>query len=125
MSADLSTLTTGEFLHALRQVVAEKGAGYVYPKSGKRAAAGDLAPVCQYRVNGGPSCIIGHVLDRLGIVTEPRHEGCEASHVIALYGGSEQVAALADAAQVVQDGGDTWGDALAEVEHLAEFLGAP
>ena len=124
MSADLSNLTTGEFLHTLRQVVAEKGAGYVYPESEKKASRGNLAPVCQYRVNGRPSCIIGHVLDRLGIVTEPRHEGHGAGHVVAVYGGSEQVASLADTAQIMQDVGRTWGEALERAEGQAQSLGA-
>lgn len=47
-----------EVLEALRAVVAEKGLNYVYPE-----------PVCVYAINGKPSCIVGHVYARLGLLS--------------------------------------------------------
>lgn len=113
MSADLSKLTTGEFLHTLREVVAEKGAGYVYPESEK-----DDTGSCRYRYEGKPSCIIGHVLDRLGFGVGESWEQTKASFVLRPLGASPSVQRLADAAQLAQDEGRSWGEALAEAERL-------
>ena len=110
MSADLSALTVGEFLHTLRQVVAEKGANYVYPDSEKRHGA------CRYRVNGEPSCLIGHALDRLGHVVPPSLEEQSASHVLGEFGAPEPVRRVARHAQAAQDRGRPWGEVLSAAE---------
>lgn len=112
---DLRALTTGEFLHALRQVVAEKGASYVYPSSER-----DARGVCHYWRNGQPSCIIGHALDALGVVVPPKMEGESAHEVLSDLGAPERVGKVAMMAQATQDLYGTWGEALAE----AELVGA-
>src|SRR5699024_12221660 len=99
MSGDLRNLTVGECLHALRQVVAEKGASYVYPDSERRKGA------CQYRVDGKPSCLIGCALDRLGHVVPPEMEIRSASVVLRSLGATKEVGLVADLAQNEQDGG--------------------
>src|SRR5699024_12750869 len=105
MSGDLRNLTVGECLHALRQVVAEKGASYVYPDSERRKGA------CQYRVDGKPSCLIGCALDRLGHVVPPEMEAKSAALVLDKLGVSQAaVGRVADIAQLVQDKGRTWGE---------------
>src|SRR5699024_11860311 len=98
MSADLSNLTVGEFLHALRQLVAEKGASYVYPESEKRSDG-----ACSYWHNGQPSCIIGHALDALGSVVPPFCEGKNAFTVLHDLGASAQVRWAAQKAQRAED----------------------
>lgn len=109
MSDELKNLTVGEFLHTLRQVVAEKGANY---SNG----------MCRYWHNGQPSCIIGHALDALGIVVPPSLEGKDAHGVLATFGATEAVQDVADQAQTAQDFGHTWGEALQEAEEAAELI---
>ena len=114
MSADLSNLTVGEFLHTLRQVVAEKGTNYVYPESDITDSG------CRYRVDGRPSCLIGHALDRLGHVVPPELEAKSAAFVLDRLGVSQAaVGRVADMAQLVQDEGHTWGEALETAEAAA------
>jgi hypothetical protein len=43
-------------------VVAEKGADYVCPKLDV-----DHQPVCQYVIDGAPSCLVGHVFALAGV----------------------------------------------------------
>lgn len=120
MSSDeLKNLTVGEFLHTLRQVVAEKGANYVYPES-ERGPNG----ICRYRrYDGQPSCIIGHVLDTLGVAVPPFYEGKNASIVLSDFGASEQVRRVAARAQHAQDNALSWGVALAYAEYVAKTIG--
>lgn len=111
MSGELKNLTTGEFLHTLRQVVAEKGADYVYPES-ERLESG----ACRYWHNGQPSCIIGHALDVLGLVVPPPLEGSSAPYVLDEFGAPVQVGRVAGYAQATQDLGGSWGEALMAAE---------
>ena len=108
---DLRTLTTGEFLHALRQVVAEKGESYTYPESER-----DAWDVCRYWHNGQPSCIIGHALDALGVVVPPSLEGMSANSIFREWRAKDPVTRAALAAQRAQDRGATWGEALSAAE---------
>lgn len=118
MSGDeLKNLTVGEFLHTLRQVVAEKGANYVYPES-EKAPGG----ICRYRYDGQPSCIIGHVLDTLGIIVPPLYESISAADLLSNFGASEQVQWVALMAQHAQDNALSWGEALAYAEYGDESI---
>ena len=102
-------LTTGQFMHTLREVVAERGADYVH-----------RGP-CVYRRDDKPSCLIGHVLDRLGVVTDKDHEGTGAFGLLhLLLGASEEVAGIAERAQDAQDNRRPWGEALAAAERELE-----
>ena len=117
MSADLSNLTVGEFLHTLRQVVAEKGADYVYTLPKTEDPDG---PNCLYRDGDKPSCLIGYALDRLGYTVPSNMEGWAASEVLAILSTPREVGRVADVAQAEQDEGHTWGEALKCAEAEAD-----
>lgn len=114
MSGELKNLTAGEFLHTLRQVVAERGANYVYPES-ERLESG----ACRYWHNGQPSCMIGHALDVLGLVVPPSLEGLSAPYVLYEFGAPVQVGRVAVYVQAAQDLGGSWGEALVAAERVA------
>lgn len=106
----------------LQQAVEAKGAGYVYPRSL------DFETRCLYVENGEPSCIVGHVLVAAGLPVEMVAEldtfngngwgggvgaGRLAQRPFARYNISLPAASILGAAQAEQDGGSTWGDAVA------------
>ena len=101
-----------EVLEHLRAVVAEKGADYVYPEA-----------ACVYSLGGKPSCIVGHVYARLGLL-HLVHRNTVAQKMFPDRISAKARSAL-EAAQRVQDGGSydktlrgTWGDALAAAEQV-------
>ena len=108
-----------EVLEHLRAVVAEKGADYVYARR-----------VCTYAMAGVPSCIVGHVYARLGLLDDQT----QFSDAAAANLHSDEIAlparVLLQAAQEVQDGDvlrfrrGTWGEALAAAEAEATRVGA-
>ncbi len=63
-----------------------------------------------YREYGKPSCIIGHVLDRMGVTYNPRWEARNAGYILK-DAPDELTRALVEA-QKYQDKGMTWGNAL-------------
>lgn len=105
----------------LRLAVFEKGADYVYP--------GDKGSTCWNFVDGEPSCIVGTVLNMLGLTYE---KACE----LKIDGSSDSwdstrtlnededfgwvfsddARRLLSVAQWVQDDRRSWGEALAKVE---------
>lgn len=98
--------TVEQVRELLVRAVEEKGPDYVYPG----AAVGQ----CRYldRETREPSCIVGHVLTWAGVEIFPEHEGTSAWGVApSSWDGDLRVALLE--AQVVQDGGKSWGEALA------------
>jgi hypothetical protein len=115
VSGDLIDLPV--VLEHLRAVVAEHGAGYVYPEA-----------TCDYLYDGAPSCIVGHVLARLDMLDQGVVEDNDSA---AWLGGfTESALAALTVAQEIQDGcyhrdtgrvvRATWGEALAAAEAVAE-----
>lgn len=103
-------------LELLRQVVAEKGEDYVYPDELKDVYAG-----CEYMIDGQPACIVGHVFHKLrpetpwvenGVIWDS--DGNQLDWAVQTFTPAAQQMLLQ--AQMVQDGGETWGLALATSE---------
>jgi hypothetical protein len=121
--SQVPTFTDEQVMTTLRQVVNERPE-YVYtaPKH-MRDFEGD--PSCFYvhtDVNGGasePGCVVGAVLNRLGVPLESLAEWEGASaHAVAMrvcYMPPRTAAALSRA-QDAQDNGTTWERALASAE---------
>lgn len=95
-----------EALELLERAVAEKGADYTVDQ-------------CQYFENDSsvPVCIVGHVLCYLGVPTEEFNYrnttkfSLVAPHLDSVQFTDEAVYAL-NKAQIAQDHGKTWGEAL-------------
>jgi hypothetical protein len=108
-----------EVLSALREVVGERP-DHTY------LALSDLSDLgaCRYTLNGSPSCLVGHVLHRVGVPIETLEEFdllASASMQALVDGAPGQDSALVMeddlawalmAAQEAQDAGRRWGDAL-------------
>ena len=108
-------------LRLLREVVAERP-DYVYEEPD-----GD-GQGCVYVWQGTLSCIVAHVLARAGWTVQQIAELDMGGSVknLAINGftiGSASSVVILDAAQSVQDTGDTWAEALAAAEEKAAQLG--
>lgn len=118
-------LDTEGAIRALRTVVFEKGADYVYP--------GTRGDRCFNFVDGEPSCIVGSVLALLGLTFEQAERlGVSGSRdswettkeLNDLQDGSfdwvidEGARLVLSVAQEVQDARSSWGYALAFVESM-------
>jgi hypothetical protein len=114
-------LTTTNVLAALEAVVAERGAGWVYPDEWRDDG------VCRYVVDGCPACIVGAALAHLGVPVDvlAAHEGLGVWALLDDLGRAGAVTVVGPVAamlydvQSVQDGDPperapgTWGEALA------------
>lgn len=111
----MSAITDEKIMATLREVVAERPE-FIYQKP--LASEGNVA-VCRYVHGDVPGCLVGQVLHRLGVSlgTLSVHEG-QPAHSLAdtLDIGSQAVRWALNAAQTAQDGGSTWGEALACAE---------
>lgn len=119
------TITGGQAITALREIVDEYGADtrygdrYEFLTDQKWAGYGDDdGDTCMYQIAGSPGCIVGHVFSRLGVEYSPEFE---AQDVATLFKRGkvdidENAARVLQRAQVRQDLGDTWGQALAAAE---------
>lgn len=131
----MSEITWQSYLQAMREVVEDMGADYVYPTNAPGYMTHyDNEPaegVCRYRAEDGtPACIHGRVLDKLGVEYSPRWEDTGIYHVLNSLGldFNADNAALSDAAveaQIKQDGGRTWGEALDAFENELARHGLP
>lgn len=117
------TFTLEDVLNAAREVVAEKGADYVYPNS----IVGGGDGVCVYAgEDSAPSCLVGHVIYRLDPEAFLQVAEIEATEGTTAAGGLEEDGYLPEgfwdeeaqeamvAAQASQDNGWPWGYALKE-----------
>ena len=83
---------------------------------------------CVYQVNGEPSCLVGHALIRAGVPMSflvRMDEELAAAEVMDAYLGAsvtKGAVKVFDAAQVRQDGGQTWGEALEYARNTYEQL---
>jgi hypothetical protein len=95
-------------LNALRKVVAERGEDFVYEGS------------CVYQFEGQPACIVGHVLAHLlpewWRSTEIVKQNLSAFQLSQCGLATADAADALEAAQVAQDTGLTWGEALEAAE---------
>ena len=117
-----------EALELLERAVAEKGADYEY-----RSPTGSA---CVYTYDGKPSCILGHALSYKGVVVPEATSGLvynwndqrieHVAHTVALAQGvwlSPGAWLVWSAAQEVQDGGASWGSAVAAAKQAARAAG--
>lgn len=119
----MTELTYDTAVNLLERAVAEHGADFIYPDSEREPWQEDRDDVCSYYVedNGGyrPSCIIGMVIDYLGLreqflAERENWEGTPGVRVLESLGVTfdAQTRHLLDEAQTQQDRGETWGDAV-------------
>lgn len=129
------TVDTGEVLHVAEQIVNEFGHDYVYiePDDG----------ICRYVYKGKPSCLVGHILVRLGapinairVSEEARLNAGEGLGVDVLLESltptwstlgftlTAQAVEVLAAVQNTQDTGRTWGQALDDGRRVAWELHA-
>lgn len=124
----MTEFTRGAVIKAAREIVAEKGEDYIYP---------DFQHGCTYSTYGDvPSCIVGYIVNRIDPVffqeianmesdgdpdsdSEDRAGNSFAANELnELFdaGIDEDVLASLRAAQIIQDSGKTWGEALQRLE---------
>ena len=126
-----TTITRENFTKAMREAVAERGAGYVYPVDSVEAretgwrrstpgyeSMGDAS--CAYALyDGTPACIIGLALykidpELLARVADLDDSAQAAFRILGVI--DRGLAGAARDAQIRQDDGETWGSALEEFE---------
>jgi hypothetical protein len=124
MNEDTEIITGDQALEALRKAVNFRGDGWIDP--GYEDSRG-----CKYVRGGQPACIIGQALSYLGVSVEEltsMDQGfdnvIDDDHIQGLL---QDMGYVLDglalrrfvAAQYTQDGGGTWGKALAKAEAIA------
>lgn len=115
-------ITVETVLSTMEEVVAEFGEDYVYVEPGDPE---DDSYGCLYAHEGGPSCLIAHVLTRLDVPLSElaEYEGNSAIYLAEdLLGLSNSVANVLQAAQSEQDTGGTWGEALDYARDVAREI---
>ena len=122
MTVTAEGLSEALVTEAIEAVVAEKGEDFVYDVE----VHGDGAN-CLYVKDGQPSCIVGHVMARLGYPLD-MFIGLEGQTPITgpfldvFSGLPGHVAAALNSAQIRQDGGKTWGESLdAYKKYLSQY----
>ena len=117
-------ITHEDVLRVMIEVVEEYGRDYVYQRQPGPGGPNDK---CVYIKDGQPSCLIGHVLVRLGVDVSfltDRNSALIASHLFdspeANRPWTPMAGAVMEAAQLAQDVGDTWGKALDDARRKAE-----
>ena len=120
-------VTTDLALQALEQAVAKRGESFVYTSRYLKES------VCRYvdaPMGGGafePACIVGVALSELGWTTE-EIKGIRNTNVLEMVAftprleGDHEAFEIWMVAQKAQDGGQTWGQALAEARTRAGEL---
>lgn len=82
---------------------------------------------CRYEYEGNPSCLVGHVLVKAGadlsVLKGLDVIGAPADKIYTLVGGVDPAASrVLQAAQDIQDRGDSWGEALDEARAKYELI---
>lgn len=118
-------ITEEVFTQAMRDAVAERGDGFIYPKGAPGWARwGSMS--CRYvRTDASePACLIGAALHKCGVSLGAlvRMEGTAAVNLDLDL--PAKVRNAAQRAQTVQDDGGTWGLALIEYLTALEWAGA-
>lgn len=105
-------VTNDQVTDAIEQIVAFAGGDFIYVRPDRTH--------CWYAWDGKPSCLVGQVLHRLGVELGQLHEieesgalaACRKLRETGVIDVPYQSAAALSAAQIQQDGGQTWGVAL-------------
>lgn len=117
----MTKITTEDFIQAMRDAVAERGADYVYPPFENFADDyHNEFGACQYQTpDGTPACIVGLALSKIDPNLVPEYgEDPGAERFLTGKGLDPSVAEAAGWAQGIQDDGKTWGEALKEFERV-------
>lgn len=123
------TFTYEDVMEAARKVVAEKGGEYLYRESRVR---------CKYaEPDGSPSCLVGHVIEKLDPQVferlagrEEMHGNSEAAGALVQLGWLEpdfwtdEAEAAMDRIQYAQDCGEPWGAAVERGLTLGKLVAA-
>lgn len=133
----MTHINVGQALDGLRTAVEDRGADFTYsqidPNHGDngcyyRAEAIELAPdllsphnfIPDEGTEYTPGCIVGYVANLHGRLNDMR-EGCGATQHVAIF--TDAARAMLALAQTIQDGGGSWGEALAEASQLYNHMG--
>lgn len=108
--------TDEQVMTTLRDVVNERP-DYVYEEV---PCDEETVTDCLYVYNNAPSCLVGHVMHRLGIPLDvlSEHEGESPNQFRPALSISYRAADALTKAQDVQDEGDAWADALEAAERV-------
>lgn len=110
------------FVDAMREVVAERGEGYRFPRTTQAPEFYVRGTIPAYVTQGGEgACLIGAALLKTGAMIY-RHNTDNAFNVLLMQGYPDAVAFAARAAQVHQDRRGTWGEALAVFEWVLDAV---
>ena len=112
----IEELTIENVTPVIKALVSEYGEDYIY-KAEDRGYPGSVVR-CYYQEDGKPSCIVGHILDRMDVKYDPEWERRNASAILG--GAPEELRHALVGAQGLQDAGRTWGKALNEFLARAE-----
>lgn len=109
-------LSYKETKRLLERAVEDKGGDYVY-----RGA--DDEGGCQYFKEGKPSCLVGHVLNYLGVSPDQVTEGETAGDELKLLGFEldSRTELLVNKAQRKQDLGYYWDEAVRSAVHITDY----
>ncbi len=111
---DVSGITLQQAAAELDQIVAEKGADYVYPGSRRDPGAG-----CANFEDGSPSCIIGHwyafhgMEDKEVMAADCKYASVGMVNSLMGLHMDPLVVKFFASIQVAQDMGTPWGEAVA------------
>lgn len=111
----MSVITVESMTAAMEKAVELRGADWVYPRDNLDWMDGSS---CVYVTTAGaPACIVGVALDILGIDMKNRSNGSASEVLMTLDTlvsdeAPGELAAALDRAQLAQDTGQTWGEAL-------------
>lgn len=130
MTTYLNDVTPGQVLDTLRDVVRGQE-DYVYGAPAHQAAPGMACFYVHTDQESGeksPGCVVGHVLNRLGVpldILSSEYEGMRAAIVVVNLTGqvdpdstTVSLGRILDQAQQVQDNNGTWGEALRRAESV-------
>lgn len=123
-------ITRENFTAAMRAAVAERGEDFVYPERGSELAKQGWRSeqgTCVYVLpDGTPACLIGLALYKIdpGLLTHVEFPFDGAGGVMGRAGvQDEMLLQAADMAQIEQDYGASWGDALSGYEQTLHTEG--
>lgn len=111
-------LTYARALVLLREVIAEKGEDYVYPRRDARDVGHGVVVTCFYAEYDQPSCIVGHVLHRAGVpldqmaVIEGLTPVDDAARPWFAEHADDDARRLLNEVQANQDEQHSWGESL-------------
>lgn len=117
-------LTAEQILDGLRFAVETRGGNYTYPGYDPGRERGYITEyavgaVCQYSTpDGYPACIVGYALDHIDPRLRPPYGVRASIRTVLRWMGvtDDKVKEIAGVAQIVQDNGYTWKEALDAAE---------